>query len=81
MGYNKQTTVEEQYFTNIAANQNIGVLWQIWPHEIYGVYNWYIKISQFEYMKHGLKDLAFYVQKHIASRAVCYNFPQFATSL
>ena len=34
--YNNQLTVVEQYFTNIAAMQNIGVLSQIWLHEIYG---------------------------------------------
>ena len=28
-----------------------------------------------QYMEHGLKDIAFYVQKHITPRAVCYNFP------
>ena len=27
------------------------------------------------YMEHGLKDIAFYVQKPIAHRTVCYNFP------
>ena len=26
-------------------------------------------------MDHGLNDIGFYVQKHIALRAVCYNFP------
>ena len=26
-------------------------------------------------MEHGLKDIAFYVQKHITPRAVCYDFP------
>ena len=26
-------------------------------------------------MEQGLKDFSFYVQKHIAPRAVCYNFP------
>ena len=73
--YNNQLMVVEQYFTDIAALQNIGVSWQIWPHEIYGAYYWYVKISQCGNMEHGLKDLAFYVQKHIASWAVCNNFP------
>ena len=26
-------------------------------------------------MEYGLKDIVFYVQKHIAHRIVCYNFP------
>ena len=26
-------------------------------------------------MKHELKDIVFYVKKHVANRAVCYNFP------
>ena len=26
------------------------------------------------YMERGLKDVAFYVQKHKTPRAVCYNF-------
>ena len=32
------------------------------------------EIPQCGYTEHGLKDLAFYVQKHIASRAMCHNF-------
>ena len=26
-------------------------------------------------MEHGIKDIAFYVQKHIVQRTVCYNLP------
>ena len=40
-----------------------------------GAYYWYIKIPQWRYMDHGLKDIAFYVKKQIAPRAVCYNYP------
>ena len=40
-----------------------------------GAYCWYVKIQQWGYMDHGLKDIAFYVQKHTAPRAVCYNYP------
>ena len=40
-----------------------------------GAYCWYVKIPQYGYMEHGLKDIAFYVQKHIALQGVCYNFP------
>ena len=32
-------------------------------------------LLKFEYMEHGFKDVAFYIQKHIALLAVCYNFP------
>ena len=40
-----------------------------------GAYYWYVKIPQWWYMDHGLKDIAFYVQKQIAHWAVCYNYP------
>ena len=33
------------------------------------------QIQQCRYIEHGLKDIAFYVQKHIAHRTVSYNFP------
>ena len=45
-----------------------------------GRYYWYVKIPQFGYMGHRLKDIAFYVQKRTAHWAVCYNFPLFATN-
>ena len=28
------------------------------------VYNWYVKVPQYGYMEHGLKDIKCYVQKH-----------------
>ena len=34
---------------------------------------WYFKISQCGCMAHGWKYIQFYVQKHIAPRAICYN--------
>ena len=37
-----------------------------------GAYYWYVK---YEFVEHGFKDIAFYVQKHIAHQAVSYNFP------
>ena len=37
------------------------------------VYYWYVKIPQCGYMEYGLKDVAFYVQKHIAPWEICYN--------
>ena len=49
-------------------------------NEIWRAYYWYVKIPQCGYMEHGLKDIAFYVQKHIRTRAVCHNFLCFATS-
>ena len=36
MSYNNQLPVVLQYFTNIAAIQNVVVLQQIWLHEIIG---------------------------------------------
>ena len=38
-----------------------------------GVYYWYVKIPRCGYIEHGLKDVAFYVQKHIEPWAVCYT--------
>ena len=38
-----------------------------------GAYYWYVKIPQWRYMNHELKYIVFYVQKHIAPQAVCYN--------
>ena len=48
---------------------------QIWLYEIYGT----LLICQNTklqrgYMEHELKDVAFYIQKHIAHRPICYNF-------
>ena len=34
--YNNQLPVVQQYFTNIVAIQNVGVLQQIWHYEIIG---------------------------------------------
>ena len=64
--YDNQLPVVQQYFKNIAAIQNMGVLWKIWLYKILGVYYWYLKIPQCWYMEQGLKDIAFYVQKHVA---------------
>ena len=54
--YDNQLPVVQQYFKNIAAIQNMGVLWQIWLYKILGVYYWYLKIPQCWYMEQGLKD-------------------------
>ena len=62
------------FFTNIAAIQNMRVLYHVWLYESYGAYYWYIKILQCGYMGHGLKDIALYIQKHIEHRAVSHNF-------
>ena len=40
-----------------------------------GAYYWYVKIPQCRYMENGLKDIAFYAQKHITPNRVCHNFP------
>ena len=39
-----------------------------------GTYYWCVRIPQCGYMKHGLKHILFYIEKHPAHRAVCYNF-------
>ena len=65
--YNNQLVVVEQYYTNIAAIQNMGVLWQIWTYKIYwGI----LLICQNTTMEHGLKDIALYVKKHTTPRVV-----------
>ena len=38
-----------------------------------GVCYWCVKIPQCGYMEHGSKHITFYVQKHIAALAMCYN--------
>ena len=38
-----------------------------------GVYYCCVKIPQCGYMEHGLKDVAFYVKKHIAPWAIYHN--------
>ena len=40
-----------------------------------GVCYWCVKIQQCGYMELGLKHITFYVPKHIASLAMCYNLP------
>ena len=62
MSYNNQLPIVLQYFTNIAAVQNVGVLQLIWLCETMGVCYWCAKIPQCGNMEHGLKDIAFYVQ-------------------
>ena len=42
--------------------------------ESMGEYYWCVKIQHCGYTGHGLKDIAFYVQKHISYRVVCHNF-------
>ena len=68
-----QVTIVEQYFTNIASLQNMGALYQIWLNEIYGVIS--LICQNTTMWVYGLKHIALYVQKHIAPRVVCYNFP------
>ena len=60
---------------NIAAIQNLGLLWQHWFYEIIGVYYWYVKIPQCLYVEHRLKYISFYDQIHKALLAICYNSP------
>ena len=52
----------------------MAVLKQIWLLKSLGVCYWCGKIPQCGYMEHGLKDIAFYVQKHITLHS-CHNFP------
>ena len=74
MSYNNQLAVIQQYFASNAVTESVEVLQQIWLYEIIGVCYWCVNIPQCGYMEHGFKDIAFRVKKHIAPRAVCYNF-------
>ena len=66
ISYYSQLTVVEQCFTNIAAIQNMGVLEQIWTYKIYVG----ILLTCQNITMHRLKDIAFYVKKHIAPTVV-----------
>ena len=44
-----------------------------WLHKIIRVYYWWVKILQCRYMEHGLRYIAFHVQKHIAPLAIFHN--------
>ena len=69
MRYDNQLPIVKKYSTNIAALQNTGVLYQIWHYEIL----WCILLICRGCMEHGWKDVASYVQKHIAPWAICYK--------
>ena len=56
--------------------KNWSIITNLAPRNLWGPYNWYDKMSQCGYMKHGLKDLVFcFMLKHVVSRTVGYNFP------
>ena len=57
-GCDNQLSVVEQYFTNIAAIQNMRLLWQIWLKNLWGI-PLVCQIPQCGYMEHGLKYIAF----------------------
>ena len=71
MSYNNQLPVVQQYFTNIAAIQNVGVLQLILLCKSLG---YVTDVPKYHNAEHGLKDtcIAFYVHvhKHIAARIV-----------
>ena len=50
------------YYNNFDSMRSLGVCY------------WCVKIPQCGYMEHGIKDIAFYVQKHITPCTVCHNF-------
>ena len=75
MSYNNQLMVVYQYFTNIAAKQNVGYCNKFDATKSLGVCYWYVNIPQCRYMWHGLKLIMFYVQKHIAALEMCHNQP------
>ena len=66
-------------YSNISE---ILLLYKTWEYynkfdsaESLGVYYCCVKIPQCGYMEHGLKYIMFYIQKHIAPLAMCYNPP------
>ena len=72
-------TTNFRFYSNISQ---ILLLYKTWgcynkfdSTKSFGVYYWYVKIPQCGYMENGLKDVAFYVQKHIAPWTICYNAP------
>ena len=73
--YNNQLTVLEQYFKILLLCKTWGYYNKFDSTKSIGAYYWYVKKQQSGYMEHGLKDIAFYVKKHLAPRAVCYDFP------
>ena len=73
------TTTGCQLYSNISQ---ILLLYKTWGYcnkfdttKLLGVCYWCVKIPQCRYMKHGLKHIKIYVQKHIAPLAMCYNPP------
>ena len=74
MSYNNQLPIVWQYFTNIAAIQNMGVfLQQIWLYDIIGGMFLMCQNATMQVYGHGLKLNTFYVRKHIAGLAICHN--------
>ena len=51
------------YYNNFDSTESLGVSY------------WCVKTPQCGYMEQGLKHITFYVQKHIAPLAMCYNPP------
>ena len=67
--YNNLMAVVEQCFIKIAAIQTCRYYINLNLRNIWGC-SWYVKIPQCGYKEHELKDIGFYVQKHIAPRIV-----------
>ena len=75
MSYNIQLSLVLQYFTNIAAIQNVGILQQIWLYEIIGSMLLMCQNTTMRVYEAWIKHIAFNVKKYVAPLAMCYNPP------
>ena len=78
--YDNQLTVVEQYFTNIAAIQNMRYNDKFDSKKSMGGILLICRNITMRVYRAWIKDIVFYVKKHIAPGPVCSNFPLFATS-
>ena len=72
--YRNQMTVVEQYFTNIADIQHMGVLWKITVRNLWGDITDMSKYHNGIY-RAWIKKYCNLCLKYIATQVVCYNFP------
>ena len=68
-----------RWFSNISQTLLLYKTWVCYDKfqstKCLGVCYRYAKIPRCGYVEHGLNDITFYVEKHIAPRTICYNHP------
>ena len=73
--YKNQPTIVEENFTNIVAiYKTWGIITNLTMKSM-GIYYLYVKHHNAGIWSMDKKHIVFFVQKHIAHRTVCYNFP------